>query len=81
MFVLQLMFFKWAKPAPFPSYKTIASRMDVTPKMVRRYAAALEAKGYLKREARIGTTNNFHLDSLFQALVTAMNEKHKKKSS
>ena len=72
MFVLQLMSFKWTGDAPFPSYKTLARRMGVTDKMVRRYAANLEAKGYLKRGARIGSTNTFALEPLFTALQKAL---------
>jgi hypothetical protein len=69
MFALQLMSFKWTDAAPFPSYKTLAQRMGTSDKMVRRYAKALEEKGYLTREARIGTTNAFNLSGLFAALV------------
>ena len=72
MFVLQLMSFKWTGDAPFPSYKTLARRMGVSDKMVRRYAANLEAKGYLKRGARIGSTNTFDLEPLFAALQKAL---------
>jgi hypothetical protein len=43
--------------------------MGVTDKMVRRYAANLEGKGYLRREVRIGSTNTFHLNPLFAALA------------
>lgn len=68
MFVIQLMTFKWNDKAPFPSYKTLSKRMGVTDKMVRRYAAGLEGKGYLKRQGRIGTTNSFDLTPLFEAL-------------
>jgi hypothetical protein len=59
MFVLELMSYKWSENAPFPSYKSLAARMGVTDKMVRRYAANLEGKGYLRREARIGSTNTY----------------------
>jgi hypothetical protein len=37
--------------------------------MVRRYAATLEGKGYLRREVRIGSHKHFHLNPLFAALV------------
>jgi len=48
--------------------------MGVSDKMVRRYAANLEGKSYLKREARIGSTNTFNLTPLFQALQNALDE-------
>ena len=72
MFVLQLMAFKWTGEDPFPSYKTLARRMGVTDKMVRRYAAKLEGKGYLKRRAQIGGTNTFDLKPLFAAVRKAL---------
>lgn len=75
MFIIQLMAYKWTEAAPFPSYKTLAKRMGVTDKMVRRYAAAVEAKGYLVREGRIGRSNSFNLSPLFEALREAVEQK------
>jgi hypothetical protein len=72
MFVLQLMAYKWTEEAPFPSYSTLAKRMGVTTKMVRRYAKALEEKGYLTRTARIGSSNKFELQPLFDAVMQAL---------
>jgi len=81
MFVLELMTFKWTKDPPFPGYKRIAERMNVTDKMVRRYAQSLEAKGYLRRGLRKNQTNEFDLAGLFRALyvfaVTNNNAPHK----
>lgn len=77
MFVLQLMSYKWTEDAPFPSYKTVAKRMGITDKMARRYAAALESKGYLRREPRIGSTNRFNLSPLFDALAGALKEERR----
>ena len=71
LFVLHLMEFKWDREAPFPSYSTLARRMGVSAKMVRRYAQALERKGYLKRSARTGHTNLFDLTPLFDKLLDA----------
>lgn len=79
MFVLELMSYKWTESAPFPSYKSLAARMGVTDKMVRRYAANLEGKGYLRRYARIGSTNTFDLSPLFAAIVAAMEDEKKTK--
>lgn len=72
MFIVQLMTFKWTANAPFPSYKRLAKRMGLTDKMLRRYAAQVEAKGYLRRQARIGSTNSFDLQPLFDALAAAL---------
>ncbi|MEX2580579.1 MAG: helix-turn-helix domain-containing protein [Verrucomicrobiales bacterium] len=69
MFVVHLMQHKWDSDAPFPKYETIAKRMGVTPKSVRRYAKSLQDKGFLRRERRRGTTNRFHLGGLIQALI------------
>jgi hypothetical protein len=71
MFVLQLMAFKWDQNAPYPSYATVAKRMNITDKQVRRYAKALEDKGFLNRTARIGATNAFDLQPLFDAIANA----------
>lgn len=74
MFVLQLMSYKWTEEAPFPSYKTLARRMGVTSKMVQRYAQNLEGKGYLTRQARIGSSNRFEMQPLFDAVDQAVHE-------
>jgi len=42
--------------------------MGVTDKILRRYAANLDAKGYRKRNARICSTNEFDLTPLLDAL-------------
>lgn len=71
MFVLELMAYKWTKEHPFPSYETLARRMNVTDKMVRRYAQKLEDKHYLQRRFRKNQTNEFDLSGLFSALRSA----------
>ena len=75
MFILELMSHKWDKSAPFPSYKTIAKRMAVSDKMVRRYAQSLEAKTYLHRVRRKNQTNRYDLTGLFTALDRAAHQK------
>ena len=69
LFVIHLMEFKWDQAAPFPSYGTLARRMGVSTKMVRRYAKALEQKGFLQRVIRTGNTNRFDLAPLFNKLL------------
>jgi DNA-binding MarR family transcriptional regulator len=71
MFVLHLMSFKWTDRLPFPSYQRLAERMNVSDKMVRRYAQSLEAKSYLRRKQRKNNTNLFDLSGLFKALLHA----------
>ena len=79
LFIIQLMDFKWTKAAPFPSYNTLAKRMGLSDKAVRRHAATLESKRYLQRIQRVGATNQFDLSKLFDALATAK-EKHRKQT-
>ena len=69
LLVLHLMDHKWDQAAPFPSYGTLARRMGVSTKMVRRYAQTLEQKGYLQRVTRTGNTNLFDLGPLFNKLL------------
>ena len=72
LFVLHLMEFKWDEDAPFPSYGTLARRMGISTKMARRYAQALERKGFLRRVVRTGNTNRFDLEPLFNKLLKVM---------
>jgi hypothetical protein len=69
LFVIHLMSYKWTEKDPFPSYKSIADKMDVTTKAVQRYAASLESKRYLVRVPRVGSSNEFDLSKLFDALL------------
>ncbi len=69
LFVIQLMSFKWDEANPFPSYKLLAERMGVSSKATQRHAATLESKGYLNRIPRIGTSNEFDLSPLFDAVL------------
>jgi DNA-binding MarR family transcriptional regulator len=74
MFVLQLMSFKWNEKAPFPSYKTLAQRMGITPEMARRHAKSLEDKNLLTRIKRTGQSNAFDLRLLTEALEAALQQ-------
>ena len=78
LFVLHLMEFKWDAKAPFPGYKTLAGRMGLSDKMVRRYAQSLETKKYLNRVVRVGRTNRFDLTPLFDALSKAVDQEQKR---
>jgi len=69
MFILQLMTFKWDASAPYPTYATIAQRMGVSEKMVRRYAKSVEDKGLLKRRFQRRSANRFDLSRLFEAVA------------
>jgi hypothetical protein len=71
LFIIQLMNFKWDAKNPFPSYKTLATRMGLSTKAVQRHASTLESKRYLDRIQRIGDSNQFDLSKLFDALLQA----------
>lgn len=68
MLIIHLMRHKWDSNAPYPSFKTLAKRMGVSPEAARSYARCLQRNGYLVREGQIGETNRFHLNRLFTAL-------------
>lgn len=74
LFVLHVMEFKWDRAAPFPSYTTLARRMGISAKMVRRYAQALDKKGCLQRVIRTGNTNRFNLEPLFDKLLKTVQD-------
>lgn len=80
LFVIHLMDFKWGEDAPWPSYRTLAKRMGVSDKMVRRHAQALATKGYLLREERRAQTNRFHLNGLFRALENHLERKPRRRA-
>jgi len=86
MVVVHLMSFKWRSEAPYPAIKTIAKRMGLSDTQVRTHLRNLERKGYLVRAKRVGETNKFHLDRLFQLLeerrveVEAENPKRRRPS-
>lgn len=69
MFVLQLMFHKWDDRLPYPSYSTIAARMNISPTYARKLGKEIEKKGLLNRVVRVGATNQFDLQPLFDRLA------------
>ena len=69
LFVLELMYHKWDANRPYPSYATIAARMGRSVAYIRDVARDLEKRGYLTREVRVGRSNRFDLQPLFDALA------------
>jgi DNA-binding MarR family transcriptional regulator len=69
LFVLELMVYKWDKRSPFPGYRALAERMGVSEAYARKLARGLQSKGYLVRQARVGRTNRFDLQPLFDRLA------------
>jgi hypothetical protein len=68
LLIIHLMKFKWDASPPYPGFKTLARRMAMTSTSVRNHARSLQKKGYLIRLKRVGTTNRFDLNPLFNAL-------------
>jgi hypothetical protein len=66
--VIHLIRHKWDDAPPFPGFTTLARRMGISATAARAHARSLEAKGYLARQMRVGTTNKFDLTKLFAAL-------------
>ena len=69
MFVIQVMTFKWDAKAPFPGYKKVAARMGISEAYARKLARSLEGKGFLRRIARVGSTNAFDFTPLFEKVM------------
>lgn len=69
LFVICVMAFKWDERMPYPSYKRIATWMGKSESYARRLAQQLEIKGLLRRVSRIGTTNAFDFQPLFDKLI------------
>ena len=70
MLVIHIMRHKWDASAPYPAFKTLATRMGISPQAARILARSLQTKGYLHREFKTGETNRFHFGKLFAALET-----------
>lgn len=66
--LIQLLDFKWTEDAPFPSIETLANRMGQSPRHVRDMLRTLEQLGLIERRKRVGQTNEYHLDGLFERL-------------
>jgi hypothetical protein len=72
MLIIHLMRHKWDASAPYPGFKSIARKMKISPEATRVHARSLEAKGFLRREKKVGETNRFHLQGLFTELEKLM---------
>jgi DNA-binding MarR family transcriptional regulator len=84
LFVIHLMWCKWDDDPPYPSLRTLARRMGITPIYARKLARSLEKKGFLRRMSRVGSTNAYDLTPLFKKLaahVTAEAEQAARKSA
>ncbi len=66
----------WSDRDPYPSLRTIATRMGISVRQAKRYVESLEAKGYLRVVERFlsdgsQTTNEFDYSPLIRAVVSA----------
>lgn len=68
MFIIHLFEYKWTVDQPYPSLKTIASKMGKSEDTVRRLARGLEEKELIKRNYRTGQTNTYNLNPLIKRL-------------
>lgn len=74
LLIIHLMDYKWDQRAPFPAVETLAQRMGMSDRAVRKAVARLEACGYVVREQVPGRSNRYRLDGLFAALEELLNE-------
>lgn len=69
MFLIHVLSHKWDDRAPFPALTTIATRMGINVRNVRKIAKRLEELGLLQRElSKHGGRSRYHLDGLFAEL-------------
>ena len=82
--ILHLADYWWTKDRkPFPSKKTIADAMGVTPRTVQRRIASMEKEGLIRRQqrrtkgqgSRGSETNIYHLDGLIKEATPYAEEK------
>lgn len=73
MVIIHLVDHKWDDRAPFPTVRTLATRMSLSVRGVRNALQTLESNGYVRREASAtGGPNRYHLQGLFEALERLM---------
>ena len=73
MVIIHLVDHKWDERAPFPTVRTLATRMSLSVRGVRNALQTLESNGYVRREASAtGGPNRYHLQGLFEALEQMM---------
>jgi DNA-binding transcriptional ArsR family regulator len=76
MLIVQLMDFKWTEKAPFPTVKRLATRMSLSPRMIRTALKSLEDNGFIRRDPMPdGGPNRYYFDGLFKALEDLVRRK------
>lgn len=77
LLLIHIFSFKWDAGLPFPAISTLATRMGVSERQVRKLLAAMESgAGVIKRIERTGRSNSFDLQPLFEKLEAAVRTKH-----
>jgi hypothetical protein len=74
MAVIHLMKHKWDERPPHIGFTRLAQEMGVSVGQARTIVRGLDRKKLLRREKRVGQTNMFHLEPLFEVLHAAMDE-------
>lgn len=73
MLIIQLIDHKWDDRAPYPTLRTLASRMGLSVRGVRNALQSLSELGYVRRELSMtGGPTRYHLDGLNKALEALM---------
>ena len=81
MVVIQILDFKWSEAAPFPTLKTIATRMGISQRQVRSIVKQLEELEYLERvQVSDWSSNRFYFEGLYAALEKLMDEDNAKEA-
>jgi DNA-binding transcriptional regulator YhcF (GntR family) len=68
LLLIHVVSFKWDAELPFPSVQTLASRMGVSPRYVRRLLSSLERRGFVARVPRARRSNEYDLQPLVDRL-------------
>lgn len=77
LFIIHLVSHKWDERAPYPSLGSIAKRMGMETRSVRKIAQRLESAGLVVRHRRSkGGTNTYEIGGLLRALETLLSREH-----
>ncbi len=80
MLIIHIMDHKWGPQAPWPTVKTLATRMSLNVRTVRAMVKRLEGLDYIKREPMLYGPNRYQMQPLFDALEKLMIEDAEEKN-